>query len=419
VRKLWAIATAAARDARNGGAFIAAAERICRTRISVLSGAREAHLTALGVISGVHEPDGIVGDLGGGSLELVDVKGTRTRHGLTLPLGGLALRDLSGGSLKKAERIVEDATNDLKMLRRGEDRTFYAVGGTWRALARLHMWQTGYPFHVMHGYRISAREALEFAKLVHRVSPENLSQIDVVNAGRRPLLPYAALVLEHLVREMKPKDVVLSVLGVREGLLYSLLPAKERKRDPLIAAASELNVLRSRSPRHGEELIAWTDRFMASSGLGESEGERRLRHAGCLLADIGWRAHPDYRGEQSMNIIAHGAFAGIDHPGRAFLALSVYFRHAGLSEDDLSPRLRELATTRMLDRARVLGASLRVAYLLTAGQGGVLLKTPLQVKKNKLILQLRGRSARLESDRVFNRVRQLARLIGREPVIEI
>jgi exopolyphosphatase/guanosine-5'-triphosphate,3'-diphosphate pyrophosphatase len=217
---------------------------------------------------------------------------------------------------------------------------------------------------------------------------------------------------------MNPRQLVLSVLGVREGLLYSLLPAKERKQDPLISAASELNILRSRSPRHGEELIQWTDRFMASSGLDESGDEQRLRHAGCLLADIGWRAHPDYRGEQSMNIIAHGAFAGIDHAGRAFLALSVYFRHAGLSEDELSPRLRELATTRMLDRARVLGASLRVAYLLTAGQGGVLLKTPLQVKKQKLVLQLRGRSARLESDRVFNRVRQLARLIGREPVIE-
>ena len=107
------------------------------------------------------------------------------------------------------------------------------------------------------------------------------------------------------------------------------------------------------------------------SGLNETADERRLRHAACLLGDIGWRAHPDYRGEQSMNIIAHGAFVSIDHPGRAYLALSVYFRHAGLSEEELSPRLRELATTRMLDRARVLGAAMRVAYILTAGQSGV------------------------------------------------
>jgi exopolyphosphatase/guanosine-5'-triphosphate,3'-diphosphate pyrophosphatase len=418
VRRLWAIATAACRDAKNGGAFIAQAERICRTRIKVLSGKREAQLTAYGVVEGISNPDGIVGDLGGGSLELVDVKANKVRTGLSLPLGGLALHDLSKGSIKRAERIVEKALRKTKMLRRGEGRTLYLVGGTWRALARLHMWQTGYPFHVMHGYRISAREALEFARLVHRVQPSALSQIEVVNSARRPLLSYAALVLENLIREAEPKDVVISVLGVREGLLYSLLTAKERRRDPLISAASDLNTLRSRSPRHGEELIAWTDRFMASTGLEETAQERRLRHAACLLGDIGWRAHPDYRGEQSMNIIAHGAFVGIDHPGRAFLALTAFFRHVGLSEDELSPRLRELATTRMLDRARILGASMRVAYLITAGQGHVLPKTSMRVQRGRLVLQLPRNYAALSSDRVFNRLRQLARLIGREAAID-
>jgi exopolyphosphatase / guanosine-5'-triphosphate,3'-diphosphate pyrophosphatase len=418
VRKIWAIATAACRDASNGSAFIRQAERICRTPIKILSGKREAHLTALGVISGMHKPDGIVGDLGGGSLELVDVHGARVRSGLTLPLGGLALQDIAGKSLKKAERFVEDTLEDLDMLEEGEGRTFYAVGGTWRALARLHMWQTGYPFHVMHNYRISAREALEFARLVHRVDTDTLSKIEVVNAARRPLLAYAALVMEHLVAAIRPKEVVISVLGVREGLLYSLLKEQERAHDPLLQAAADLNVLRSRSPHHNEELIAWTDRFMASSGIKENADERRLRHAACLLGDIGWRAHPDYRGEQSMNIIANGAFIGIDHPGRAYLALSVYFRHAGLSEEDLSPRLRELASAHTLDRARVLGAAMRVAYILTAGQSGVLPRTPLLVKRGRLVLKLPGRYARLAHERLANRVRALARLIGRDPAIE-
>ena len=419
VRRIWAIATAACRDARNGKAFIAEAERICRTPIQILSGKREAHLTALGIVSGIHKPDGIVGDLGGGSLELVDIHGSRVRAGLTLPLGGLALQDLAGKSLKKAEKYVEAALEDLDMLEAGEGRTFYAVGGTWRALARLHMWQTGYPFHVMHNYRISAREALEFSRLVHRVDTDTLSKIEVVNAARRPLLSYAALVMEHLVRTIKPRQVIVSVLGVREGLLYSLLKPGERARDPLIAAAADLNVLRSRSPHHGEELVGWTDNFIVSSGLEESADERRLRHAACLLGDIGWRAHPDYRGEQSMNIIANGAFIAIDHPGRAYLALSVYFRHAGLNEEELSPRLRELATSRMLDRARVLGAAMRVAYIITAGQGGVLPKTPMRVKRGKLILKLPGRYSRLASERLYNRLRQCARLVGREPVIEV
>ncbi|HKS60659.1 MAG TPA: exopolyphosphatase, partial [Xanthobacteraceae bacterium] len=305
-----------------------------------------------------------------------------------------------------------------RMLKQGEGRRFYAVGGTWRALARLHMFQTGYPLHVMHGYVISAREALEFSRLVHRVNPEMLSRIEMVNEARRPLLAYAALVLEHIVRIMKPREIVISALGVREGLLYSELPERERAKDGLISAAQDLNQLRSRSPAHCQELIPWTDRFMASSGLDETAEERRLRHAACLLADIGWRAHPDYRGEQSLNIIANAAFVSVDHPGRAFLSLAVFFRHVGLTDDDLSPHVLELANARLLDRARVLGASLRVAYLASASMPGVLPHTPLVVERGKLKLKLHGRFSGLAGERLFARLRQLARLVGREPVMD-
>ena len=418
VKKVLAIATAACRDARNGPAFIKFAERTIKADIDVLSGAQEAELTALGVISGVHQADGVVGDLGGGSLELIDVHGTRTRRGLTRPLGGLALADISAKSLKKAEKFVKKTLNALPVLKGCENRTFYAVGGTWRALARLHMWQTGYPLHVMHGYAIPAAEALEFSRLVHRVDVETLSNIEVVNNARRPLLPYAALVLEYTLRIGKPRQVVFSALGVREGLLYSLLKQKDKQKDALIEAARDFNQLRSRSPRHGEELIEWTDRFMASSGLDEAAEERRLRHAACLLADIGWRAHPDYRGEQSLNVIAYGAFTAIDHPGRAYLALSVFYRHAGVvTDDELSPRLRELASTRMIDRARVLGAALRLAYVVSAAMPGVLPRTPLAVERHRLALRLPGEFALLGGERVLNRLRSLSRLVGREPVM--
>jgi exopolyphosphatase/guanosine-5'-triphosphate,3'-diphosphate pyrophosphatase len=417
VERMWAIATAACRDARNGRAFIAEAQRICGTKIDVLSGRREAELSALGVVSGIYKPDGIVGDLGGGSLELAEVHGHRIRPGVTLPFGGLALQDISARSLKNAARIVERALADVRLLKEGRGRNFYAVGGTWRALSRLHMWQTGYPLHVMHGYVISAKEASEFSRLVQRVDPNTMSQIEIVAEARRPLLAYAAVVLEHIVRIGRPKQVVMSALGVREGLLYALLNEKERKRDALIAAAQELNVLRSRSPRHGEELAEWADRFMASTGIDETPDEKRLRHAACLLGDIGWRAHPDYRGEQSLNVIAHAAFVGVDHPGRAFLALAVYFRHVGLNDDELSPHVRELATTRMIDRARILGAAMRVAYLVSAAMPGVLPHAPLRVERGKLRLRLKGRYAPIEGERLFARLRQLARLIGREPVL--
>jgi exopolyphosphatase/guanosine-5'-triphosphate,3'-diphosphate pyrophosphatase len=418
VADLWVIATAACREARNGKAFVAAAERICRARIEVISGKREAELSALGVVCGFHRPDGIVGDLGGGSLELTDIHWHKINSGITLPLGGLSLQDVTSKSVKKAEKITRKALAGAKLLKGGGNRTFYAIGGTWRALARLHMWQTGYPLHVMHGYVMPAEEAYEFSGLVHRVDPDTLSQIEVVADARRPLLAYGALVLEHVIDIMEPKEIVISALGVREGLLYSLLDAEERRKDPLLAAAQELNILRSRAPAHGEELIAWTDRFMASTGLDETAEERRLRHAACYLADIGWRAHPDYRGEQSLNIIANAAFVSIDHPGRTFLALAVFFRHVGLVDEELSPRLRELATTRVLDRARVLGAALRVAYLVSASTTGILPKTPMLVERGRLVLHFENGFKDLAGERVLVRLRQLARLIGREPVME-
>ncbi|MGA0562473.1 exopolyphosphatase [Ancylobacter sp. VNQ12] len=417
VGRLFVLATAAARDASNGPEFVAACAEICRTDVELLSGKREAQLSALGVLSGVHHANGVVGDLGGGSLELADVQGHRIGSGVTFPLGGLALQDTSGRSLKKAAKIVKDTLTKETHLEHLKGRTFYAVGGTWRALARLHMFQRGYPLHVMHGYVIPAKEALEFVRLVQRVPVDTLSRIETVAEGRRQLLAYGALVLENVIRIGKPANVYISAQGVREGLLFEMLADDEKKVDPLIAATAELNEVRSRSPVHGWELVEWTDRFMASTGIEESVEEKRLRHAACLLADISWRAHPDYRGEQSLNLIAHAAFIGVDHPGRAFLGLAIYYRHVGMVDEDLSPRIRELVSARLLDRARILGAALRVAYILSAAMPGTLQEAPLLVDRGKLMLRLKGDLGPLGGERVGNRLRTLARLIGREPLI--
>src|SRR3982074_3028182 len=126
VGRVYAIATAACRDASNGPDFIARAERICGVPIEILSGPREAKLSALGVVSGMHHPDGIVGDLGGGSLELIDVRGNPVHSGVTLPLGSLALQDRGNGSVKRAERIVKAEISGVEQLKAGRGRSFYA-----------------------------------------------------------------------------------------------------------------------------------------------------------------------------------------------------------------------------------------------------------------------------------------------------
>lgn len=415
VGRVYAIATAACRDASNGPDFIARAERICGVRIEILPGPREAKLSALGVISGIHRPDGIVGDLGGGSLELIDVKGSRVRSGVTRPLGSLALQDLSHKSLKRAERIVKTDLSEVAQLKAGRGRTFYAVGGTWRALARIHILQSEYPLRVMHGYSIPAVDALDFARRLRRLVAANmLANIEIIADARRPLLAYAALVLEYIIRVAKPKTIVFSTFGVREGLLYDKLPQIERSKDGLICAAQTLNELLSRSARHAEELIGWTDRLARVVKLRETEEDRRLRHAACLLSDIGWRVHPDYRGEQTLNLITNGNFGSINHQGRAFIALSVFYRYAGLSEQNEPPGLiRALVPPAMVERARVLGAAFRVAHLISAARPGVLPATHFRSRGRKLMLVFEHRMVDLVADRVGSRFKQLAKLIGR------
>jgi exopolyphosphatase/guanosine-5'-triphosphate,3'-diphosphate pyrophosphatase len=418
VEDVYAIATAAARDASNGTAFIAEATAAIGAPVDLLSGRREAELSAMGVISGFHEPDGIVADLGGGSLELVDIKETIVGKGVSLPLGGLSLMDASEHSLRAAVKIARESLAKVKILDKLRGRTLYAVGGTWRALAKLHMRQRNYFLSVMHGYVIPTREAADFAGLLERVNAEALVAVESVAPARRPLLAYGAIVLDEIIRRAQPKEVTISAAGLREGLLYERLSSAERREDPLLVAARVLNEINARSPRHAEELCAWTDEFMESARFDESAEERRLRHAACLLADVNWRAHPDYRSEQSLNIIANAAFTGIDHPGRCFIALSMAYRYLGL-DADVNPRMRALVSPRLVDRARLLAGATRVAYLVSAGMADVLPRTPMLCTKTKLTLTLPQDFAPLASDRLNNRLKQLGRLIGRDASIAI
>ncbi len=412
VSNIRVLATAAVRDAENGADFIQAAESVLREPVNVLSGKDEARYSAQGVMSGFWRPDGFVGDLGGGSLELVDLKGKEIGQGRTFPLGGIRLEEDSGGDVAVASKIASQALEKADWLREGEGRDFYAVGGTWRSLARLHMTQTGYSLNVIDHYVIPASEALEFCRVIAHSELDTIDSIEVISKQRRPLLPFGAVVLEQVLRKVRPRRIVLSALGVREGLLYDMMEPEDRDKDPLKVACRELALLRSRSPAHCEELIVWTNKVFEDLGIEESEEEFRLRKAACLLTDIGWRAHPDYRGAQSMAVISNAAFIGIDHPGRAYLALAVFYRYAGLVEDALSPRIRELASSRLMERARILGCVLRVAYLISAAMPGIILRTSLSIRDKDLVLQLDGGLADLDGVRVQKRLSRLAKMLG-------
>lgn len=324
--------------------------------------------------------------------------------------------------MDKAMDLADGALDRVRWIGEGGVPTLYAVGGTWRALAKLHMERSDYPLRVMHGYRLGTKETIEFCEEIRRAKKvTDIRGGTEVSRARREVLPFGAMVLERLLRRLKPKDVTFSVFGIREGLLYSLLSPQEQRKDPLLSFADDYARLRSRSAEHARELCAWTDALFTGVGPKENEDERRLRHAACLLSDIGWRAHPDYRGEQSLNVVAHAALGGIDHEGRIFLALAIYFRHVGPGEEEgdenFSERLKASISKRALRRARIVGAALRAAHMISIGMPGIIDETPITYEGDRLVLVMPQAYEALNGERLARRFEALAQLLEKTPEI--
>ncbi len=416
VDETFAVATAAAREAENGAEFVKNAEKALGNKIDVLTGKEEARFAALGVISSIPDADGLVGDLGGGSLELIDIKNGKLRDGITLPLGPLRLIDLSNGSIQRARKHVDSVFDDTKILKRLEKRRFYAVGGTWRNISRLHMGHAKYPLHILHQYVMQRSQAVSISGLVSNLSSNALEDVKDVSRSRVDTLPYGAIVLERLLHHGRPSEVVSSVFGVREGLLYSKLSDKKKEMDPLISSCWDFARRYARSPAHELELCDWTDQIVGTKALPETDEEKRLRYAACLLADIGWRAHPDYRADRSLSMISQAAFVGVDHPGRAFLAMTIFYRYEGETPND---DLVRLIPDKALRRANLLSLTFRLAYILSAAMPGMLPKLGLSASNKSLTLTMPAKLADLMGERVEKRLSHLAREMGLSPIVVV
>ena len=407
VRRLDVLATAAVRDASDGRAFVSDIERRHRLRVQILSGEQEGRLSAFGVLAGIPAAGGIVGDLGGGSAELVPVAGGQVGAAATLPIGPLRLAGFADDERKLRDAIDKHLASVPWLATKVDGNTFYAVGGAWRALARIHMEQTRYPLHIIQQYTLSRGEAEDFLDLIARLSKKSLEKMTTVSRKRLDVVPIAARVLHRLLRRIAPKQLVFSAFGLREGHLYSLLDEEQQRADPLLAGCSDIAAANTRFGADGEELFAWTAPLFAS----EDDERRRLRHAAALLSDIAWHEHPDYRAQQALRSVLYMPIAGVDHPGRGYLAATVYARYGGgeAGADILTRLLDDDALT----AARGTGLALRLGYTLSGGVPGVLMRNKLSVENGTLVLALSRDGARRFGESVQRRLDALGRSLGR------
>lgn len=414
--RIEAVATAAVRDARNGNEFVARARDALGVQIRVLSGEDEARLAAEGVLAAIPDADGIVGDLGGGSLELSPVANGKAASGITLPFGPLRLMDAAEGKIDRARGLVDAALDDLPGRDKFKGKTLYAVGGVWRNIARIMMEDAGHPIRILHHYEIPREEAIGFAAFLASQSRKSLESMEHVTRRRAEAIPYGALVMERLMKALKLDRIVVSAFGVREGVLFAKLPADERAEDPLNAACRDLALRLGRDADLGPVLERWIAPLFADADA----GFRRLMRAACWLADVEWRAHPDHRAEQAFTEVLNAPFIGIDHPGRATLAVALYHRYGG-DEGEQHKRVERIG--RLLDsdqrqRAVLLGSALRTGLSIAGPSAELLGETSIRLTNANVILTLPKSRQALAGEPITKRMDELAKLFDRQSKIE-
>ena len=409
------LATAAVRDADNGPAFVESLRgRLPGVPIHILSGAEEAAYSADGVLCGIPAADGILADIGGGSLEVVRlVDGTRGPS-QTLRLGVIRLAERSGGDPIRARAIAEDDLQAVPWLGQVPDGDLYLVGGAWRALARIHMAQTEYPLNMVHHYTIGREEARDLAGLISTAPRKVLERLPGAPRRRIDDLPFAAVVLRRLLRVTALRRVVFSASGLREGWFMRRMPREIQEQDPLIGAAWELAARHGRDPSLPPALMDWTRPLFPR----ETQAAARLREAMCWMSDIGSHDHPEFRAEQAFLRVLRQPGVGLDHHSRAFLALAVALRYEAESDAAFLRPSRLLLDIETANLAEVLGIALRLAYTLSAGTRDLLAGTRLRIEGPRLVLLLRKNSGVFAGESVIRRLERLAQAVGLQAAAE-
>ncbi|MFQ5437860.1 MAG: Ppx/GppA family phosphatase [Paracoccaceae bacterium] len=400
---LYGVATAAVREARDGPEFCEEVARETGLRLWVVSGREEARLSAQGVLLGWPGATGLMCDIGGSSMELAALTGGEVGQAMTTPLGPLRLaRHEAEGSL---DREIATRIKALRSQMKGHFETLFLVGGSWRAIARLDMERRDYPLKVLHEYAMTPADAEATADWIEGKDVEALRACTGSSLERMQLVPVAARVLNALIGAFSPSCIAVSSYGIREGLLYEQMPKSLRRRDPLIEACRHMERASARHPGFGRTLFD----FLSPVFCGWAPDRLRLVHAACLLHDVTWRAHPDYRAEVCFDNATRANLGGLDHAGRVFLGLALLHRYKNASSGAGFERVTRLLSEEETKAARTLGKAMRFGAMLSGASPGMMGRLVLDGDGGTLELHLEAKARDLFGEVVLTRFQSLAR----------
>ncbi|MCB1398150.1 MAG: Ppx/GppA family phosphatase [Rhodobacter sp.] len=404
---LTMVATAAVREAEDGEAFKAEVDASTGLEMLIIEGTEEARLSAQGVLLGWPGARGLICDIGGSSMELAEIGDNTVGRRVSSTLGPFRLQQVPGGKkgLKKHVSITLKALRDEVG---GDHNVLYLVGGSWRALARLDMERQGYPLTVLHEYHLTPKSIRKTIDWIAEQDLKKLRDRTGISPERIMLVPLASVVLRQMLSIFRPKDIYVSSYGIREGILFEQMPDKLRSRDPLIEASRHLEQSHARIPGFGRKLFD----FLLPLYRTVPHERMRLIRAACLLHDVNWRAHPDYRSESCFDTATRANLGGLDHRGRVYLGLALMNRYKSAGADSRLTPLLKLLSDEEIRHAIMLGRAMRFGAMFTMGgpnDAGELRYFP---KKKVLELILNPDRKDLFGEVAAQRFQALAKTIG-------
>ncbi|NOZ65605.1 MAG: Ppx/GppA family phosphatase [Alphaproteobacteria bacterium] len=404
------VATSAVREAENGPAFADRIRTECHLDVSVIPGIEEARLSGLGILCALPRAQGIMGDLGGGSLELSRLSGKGTvEEKVSFAIGPLKYQSLDGETISSPKADIDRAINSLDWKGNHTQENFYAVGGSWRALAKIHIMEQGYALNNVHHYTMSREEALTLTEKLSKMSYAELIRYRVhISARRLKVLSLSAYILNRLIKKLKSKRLIVSGYGLREGLLYEGMAPDVRAQDPLIAACHDIAANTGRFSEHGKRMQKWIDPLFPNDVFEPN----RLRLAASILSDVGWRGHPEYRAEKVLYEVLHGRLLGVNHRGAAFIGLTLYICYGGKTGEKDTAKVETLLKDTDILYANQVGLALRLGQRISGGTAKGLKSAALQMDDTNILLNVKEKDAALVNEVVMERLSKLGKEFG-------
>jgi exopolyphosphatase / guanosine-5'-triphosphate,3'-diphosphate pyrophosphatase len=375
---IHSVATSAIREASNGADFLDRAQAATGLEIEVLSARDEAYFGWVAAVNTSTLTDGVVLDLGGGSLQLTRVADRQPLAMSSFPLGAVRLTEelLPGegaATKKQLQKVRARVREALEEWQPHGDRLL-GLGGSVRNLAAAVQSSTvGHYDLGVQGFVIEAGALGELVAQLAALPVAERKALAGIKPGRGDIILAAAVVLESVLELTELQGIEVTEAGLREGVFFARTLLKDEP-EPLFAdvraaAVRSLAIQYETDLQHVEHVarlaLEMFDSLVEQGLFEPHEGERELLWAASMLHDVGMAIAYDDHHKHSRYLIVSAELPGFDPRERALIAqISRYHRKGTPKLGELEP-LGRLGDEELLERCAVI---LRLAEHLERGR---------------------------------------------------